>query len=183
MAVLIGVLILVLLIMGLASRKRRTKAWVKEERYEESGNWLDKRPGERGTWGSLDQEMAQERGQLVRRGRAVELAALIRQYAAVHDPGFADLPEDQNRKFRSYTRDQATQMIVTIEQISQGKVPTAAPVTEAAQSGALKKQILDFAYQHYPALLDLDIDTIRQFDLLAGSWSETVIGALEKLKT
>src|SRR5438128_2425710 len=100
MAALIGVLILILLIMGLVSRKRRIKTWVKEERYEESGNWLDKRPGERGTWGSLDQEMARERGQMVRQGRVVELAGLIRQYAATQDPVFANLPEDQNRTFR-----------------------------------------------------------------------------------
>ena len=183
MTALIGIFILVLLIMGLVSRKRRTKTWIKEERYEESGHWLDKRPGERGTWGSLDQEMARERGQMVWQGRIVELAGLIRQHAARLDPAFGSLPEDQNQTFRSYTRDQATRMIVLIEQVSQGKVPTAAPVTDAGRSEDLKKRILDFAYHHYPALLDLDIDTIRQFDLLAASWSETVVSALEKLKT
>ncbi len=183
MTALIGVLILVLLIMGMVSRKRRIKTWVKEERYEESGHWVDKRPGERGTWGSLDQEMARERGQVVRQGRIVELAELIREYAATHDPSFVNLPEDQNRTFRRYTRDQATQMIVLIEQFSRGKVPTATPATDAVRPEDLKKRILDFAYHHYPALLDLDIDTIRQFDLLADSWSKTVVSALEKWKT
>ena len=180
MAALVGILILVLLIAGLVSRKRRSKAWLQEERYEESGNWIDKRSGERGTWGSLDQEMARERGQLVRQGRVVELADLIRQYAAEQVPGFARLPEEQVRAFRSRTRTEAAQMMTTIEQISQGKIPVPMPAAGDFQHSALKKQLLDFAYRYYPALLDLDIDTIRQFDLLTGSWAETSIAGLEK---
>ncbi|MEO6036902.1 MAG: hypothetical protein ABIQ93_00730 [Saprospiraceae bacterium] len=171
-----------LLIAGLVSRKRRSKAWVREERYEESGNWIDKRSGERGTWGSLDEEMAQERGQVVRQGRVVELAEIIRQYAATQVPGFAALPEEQVRAFRHQTRIEAAKMLATIEQISLGKVPVAATAAGEFLYDALKRQMLDFAYRHYPALLDLDIDTIRQLDRLVGAWAETSMTELEQWK-
>ena len=178
MGVLIGVLVLGLLIAGLVSRKRSSKAWVKEERFEESGNWLDKRPGERGTWGSLDEEMAHDRHKLVRQGRAVELAEVIRQYAAGQYPELSALPEEETRKFRSFTRAQATQLVTTIEQSSKGKLLPASPVATGQPGGELKKQILDFSYHHFPALLDLDIETIRQFDAIISAWSEKVAAEL-----
>ncbi len=183
MGVLIGVLILVLLIAGLVSRKRSTKAWVKEERFEESGDWLDKRPGERGTWGSLDQEMAQDRGQLVRQGRVVELAELVRQYAAENHPGFNELSDEEIRAFRAYTRTEANQMITSMEQISQGKTPPSVLATETPRNNVLKKLVLDFAYRAYPRLLDLDIEAIRQFDQYTGAWADTAMNGLHKLKT
>ncbi len=183
MGVLIGVLILVLLIAGLVSRKRSAKAWVKEERFEESGNWLDKRAGERGTWGSLDQEMARDRGQVLRQGRVVELAEVIRQYAADNYPGFSALSEEEVRAFRSYTRSEAAQMIASMEQISKGKTPPSVLAAETPRNSVLKKQVLDFAYQAYPSLLDLDLEAIRQFDQFTGAWADTAMNGLPKLKT
>lgn len=178
LGILFGLLILVLLAVGLTRRKKSNRAWVKEERYEETGHWVDKRPGERGTWGSLDAEMTRDRQQLVRQGRTVELAELLRAYASAHAPGFAELPEDQVRAFRSYTRTQAGQMIATIEQIRDGQAPAAVTSVADAQNTALKKQILDFAYRQYPALLELDIDALRGFDLVVGEWAEGVMGKL-----
>jgi len=175
LGILFGVLILVLLAAGLTRRKRGARAWVKEERYEETGQWVDKRTGERGTWGSLDAEMTRDRQQLVRQGRVVELAELLRQYMAGHSPSFANLSEEQIMAFRTNTRAQAAQMITNIEQIKNGQPPVAAVVATVsagdAQHGALKKQMLDFAYRHYPALLELDIDTLRSFDLAVGKWA------------
>ncbi|MEO6758935.1 MAG: hypothetical protein ABIO24_05730 [Saprospiraceae bacterium] len=179
MAALVGILILILLVAGLVKRKRSDKAWVKEERYEESGQWMDKRSGERGTWGSLDAEMAHERGQLVRQGRAGELAELIRDYIAAHAPGLAGLPDEQLQVFRQQTRQEATRLVAAMEKISKGQKPPDVPAMSNAEHAALKKQLLDFAYHHYPPLLDLDIDTIRQFDLLAGAWAETAGRQLE----
>ncbi|MCY7329700.1 MAG: hypothetical protein LH618_14200 [Saprospiraceae bacterium] len=175
LGILFGVLILVLLAAGLTRRKRSARTWVKEERYEETGYWVDKRPGERGTWGSLDAEMTRDRQQLVRQGRVVELAELLRQYMAGHSPSFANLSEEQIRTFRTNTRAQAAQMITNIEQIKNGQPPVAAVSAGDAPYEALKKQILDFAYRHYPALLELDIDTLRSFDLAAGKWAAEVM--------
>ncbi len=171
LGILFGIIILVLLAAGISRRKRSAKAWVKEERYEESGNWIDKRPGERGSWGSLDAEMTRDRQHLVRQGRVVELAELLRKYALAHKPGFGELSEDQVRAFRTYTRTQAAQMIDNIEQIKNGQIPVSSPV-EKAQNAVLKKQILDFAYRQYPALLDLDIDTLRAFDSVVSGWAD-----------
>ncbi len=175
LGVLFGIVILVLLAVGLTRRKRSARAWVKEERHEESGHWIDKRSGERGTWGSLDAEMTQDRQQVVRQGRVVELAELLRAYASAHQPGFANLPEEKVRAFRTYTRNQAAQMIVGMEQIKDGQAPVVVATTEAAQHEVLKKQILDFGYHHYPALLELDIATLRGFDLSVGEWVVRVV--------
>jgi len=183
MGVLIGVLILVLLIAGLVSRKRSTKAWVKEERFEESGNWLDKRPGERGTWGSLDEEMSQERGQIVRQGRVVEMAEIIRQYAVETSPVFSGLSAEKLPAFRSHTRHQATQLVNTVEKISKGQLPPVVPADTPLLHSTLQKKTLDFAYQVYPGLLDLDIETIRQFDQYIGFWAATTMTGLEKWST
>lgn len=170
LGILFGILILVLLAVGLTRRKRSDRTWVKAERYEESGDWLDKRPGERGSWGSLDAEMTQDRRQLVRQGRIVELAELLRAYV------LAGRTEEEVRTFRTYTRTQAAQMIAGIEQVKAGQMPSAAVASAgAAQQEALKKQILDFAYRHYPGLLDLDIDTLRAFDLAVGNWAAGVM--------
>lgn len=176
--ILFGTLVLVLLIVGLVRRKKSDRAWVQEERFEESGDWIDKRAGERGSRGSLDAEMAHDRRQLVRQGRAVELAEVLRLYAAEHVADFASWSEDQVRNFRSYTRSQAGQMIAVIEQIHNGKAPAAAPSTGDAGHDALKKQILDFAYRHYPTLLELDIETLRAFDGVVGNWAEEVVGEM-----
>lgn len=170
LGILFGVLILVLLAAGLTRRKRSARAWVKEERYEETGHWVDKRPGERGTWGSLDAEMTRDRQQLVRQGRVVELAELLRQYITEHSLSYTTFSEEQIRAFRANTRAQAGQMITNIEQIKDGQPPVAVAAGDM-QHGVLKKQILDFAYRHYPALLELDIDTLRSFDLAAGKWA------------
>ncbi len=182
LVIFFGILILVLLIVGLIRRKKSDRAWVQEERYEESGDWIDKRPGERGSRGSLDAEMARDRQQLVRQGRAVELAELLRHYAAENSPGLAGLSEDQVKHFRTYTRTQAGQMITAIEQIRNGQAPAAAPSAGETRHDALKKQILDFAYRHYPALLELDIDLLRQLDQLVGNWAEGVMAEREKIR-
>ncbi len=175
LGILFGVLILVLLAAGLTRRKRSARAWVKEERHEETGHWVDKRPGERGTWGSLDAEMTQDRQQLVRQGRVVELAELLRAYSLAHQPGVGDLSEEQARIFRSYTRKQAAQIIAMMEQLKNGQVPVAITTVVHSPHSALKKQVLDFAYRHYPALLELDIDTLRGFDAVVGQWVEEVM--------
>jgi len=62
-------------------------------------------------------------------------------------------------------------MIANIEQIKNGQPPVAAVSAGDAPYEALKKQILNFAYRHYPALLELDIDTLRSFDLAVGKWA------------
>ncbi len=71
MEILFGLVVLALIIMGLRHRKKQDRKWLKEERYDESGAWIDKRAGERGTYGSRDREMEQER-HLIRRSGNIE---------------------------------------------------------------------------------------------------------------
>ena len=180
MNILFGLFVLAILVLGLINRKKSKKQWLKEERYEESGAWIDKRAGERGTWGSLDEEMDNARKHVAKAGRVTALADVVRNYAFEQYPGFHDLKDGQIKKFSVFVRSQAAQMIAVFEQIKHGETPepVRASYSNNDQVTALKKQILDFAYQHYPSLLDLDIPTIRQLDELAGAWAGELLGRI-----
>ncbi len=166
MSLLFGLLILILLATGLYLQRRQRKTWVREERYEESGDWLDKRSGERGTYGSLDAQREQERKSLADQGRVHELARLLRDYFFEHYPGFASLNNEQLKAFTTAARNQAGQLFQTANNLQQGQ-PTdshEAPNSEAEHIQPLKKIMLDFSYQAFPGLLDLDLERIKQFD-------------------
>ncbi|MCB0534547.1 MAG: hypothetical protein H6574_16395 [Lewinellaceae bacterium] len=179
MSILFGLLVLILLAAGLYLQRRQRKTWVKEERYEESGNWIDKRSGERGTYGSLDAQREQERKTLTDQGRANELARLLRDYFFEHYPGFANLNNDQLKAFTAAARNQASQLFQTASSLQKGQStdPHEAPDSETEHTQPLKKIMLDFSYQAFPALLDLELEQIKQFDRAAAS------GAAHLVKT
>jgi hypothetical protein len=184
MEMLFGLFVLVILIVGLMSRKREKTKWVREERYEESGDWIDKRPGERGTRGSLDKEREEERHGLTRQGRINDLALLLRTYVFEHYPGFSDLADDRIRLFHTFARSQAARMVAEMEQLRNGSLPEALAAHAPADpfTDALKKHIMDFAYRNFPQLLDLDLGTIRHFDRMAGGWAAETVERVRKLE-
>jgi hypothetical protein len=184
MGIVFGLFVIVILIAALLNRRRQSKAWVQEERHDESGAWVDKRAGERGTYGSLDVEMEQSRRNLTRQGRANDLSRLLRDYAFENYPGFHTLSDAQIKSYSNFVKNQVVLLLAVIEHLLDGQAPDPVenPPSEAAYHLALKKQILDFSYQHFPALLDLEIETIKQFDLYVGNLSNTLTEKIEEIK-
>lgn len=177
MSILFGLLVLILLAAGLYLQRRQRKTWVDEERYEESGDWIDKRSGERGTYGSLDAQREQERKTLTDQGRANELARLLRDYFFEHYPGFATLSNDQLKAFTTAARNQANQLFQTASNLQMGQPaePQDVPESETEHIQPLKKIMLDFSYQAFPALLGLDLEQIKQFDRAAASGAALLV--------
>ncbi|MEZ4918841.1 MAG: hypothetical protein R2792_07000 [Saprospiraceae bacterium] len=167
MGIGIGIAIIVLIAAGLYSRNKQKKAWVAEERYDESGNWLDKRAGERGTYGSLDEEMEAERKQTNKARKARELSSLIQKFAFEEIPGFHERHASQIKLFLDSAKTQGKLIAEVLEKASTGKLPAppdAAPQHEVLAEN-LKKQILAFAYQEYPGLLEQEIAQIQSLDV------------------
>jgi len=165
MEILFGLIILVLITVALLNRRREKKTWLREERYDESGNWIDKRAGERGTYGSLDAEREAERHTLTRQGRINDLALDIRNFAFEHIPGFHERSNADIKAFTTEARNRANQLFSVIEALKTGQLPETKDATlDDPRTQALKKYILHFSYEHYPWLLDQDLEAIQQLD-------------------
>ena len=184
MGIFFGLLVLALLIWGLRSRKKQKTEWVKEERYDESGAWLDKRRGERGTYGSLDEEMEHERQDQSKRLKTNELAHVIRSYCFAEYPGFAALSEAQTKACLAFIKTQAAMLAAAIEKMTEGQEPVIPDALVAADTrgAALKKRVLDFSFDRFPKLLDLEIEVIKKFDQMAGSMADAIVVEIERQK-
>ena len=108
MELLFGLAVIALLILGWRSRKKQEKDWLKDERHDESGAWMDKRAGERGTYGSLDAEMEQSRQSVSKQNRINELARLVRTYFFEEYPDFHLLNDEQIKKHIAFSKTQIT---------------------------------------------------------------------------
>ena len=183
MGIIFGLAVLVLLFLGLWNRKKQDKKWVNEERYDESGAWIDKRAGERGTYGSLDLEMEKERHWISRLGKIEGMAYLIQTHCFEQYPGRFPLNDPNMKTWLAFTKTRATTFVAMIEKLVGGKIPEA-PVPNVGDDEnrrSLKKKILDYSYERFPKLLDIDLDVIKKFDLLAGQLSDAVIDEAERL--
>ena len=184
MEIFFGLLAIALLIWGLRSQKKQKKEWVKEERYDESGAWLDKRTGERGTYGSLDSEMEQDRKIQSNRLKTNELASVFRSYCFEEYPGFATLGDAETKACLAFIKVQAAALVAVIEKITagQGSDSPSEPVSTEIHSLALKKRALDFSFDNFPKLLDLEIEMIKKFDLVAGCIAADITAEVERQK-
>ena len=185
MGIAFGLFVAVILVIALLNRRKQNKTWVKEERHDESGAWVDKRAGERGTYGSLDAEMEQERRNRMQQGRINELARIIRDYAFEHYPGFHSLSDAQIKEYNVFVKNQVAGLQIVIGKLPGGLTPDLDdPLpSETPHTEAIKKLILDFSFEPYPALLDLEIETIKQFDRYAGKVANALTGKIEEFKT
>ncbi len=166
--ILFGLLILVLVVIALWRRKQETEAWLRDERYDESGSWLDKRSGERGTYGHLDAEQEAERFALSRQGRIADLSIAIRNYCLEHLPALQRQNDAVVLAFSRQTRRQLEHFFDLVERARQGyQLPTPPKTPEAPHAVALKKQILNTAFEQYPWLLDWDIPQLKHLDACA----------------
>jgi hypothetical protein len=179
MGIVFGLFLLAVLIAGLLHRRHEKKTWLREERHEESGNWIDKRAGERGTYGSLDAEREAERHALSRQGRISDLALDLRNYAFEHIPEFHERSDADLRNFTATARSEAGRLLSTAEAILNGQAPEVPAAGDDPHTKALKKLLLDFSYEQFPQLLDLELDAIRQFDRFAAG---IAAGLLEKMQ-
>lgn len=166
MSIIFAILIVVLIAAALLHRRREKRSWLREERYDESGAWVDKRASERGTYGRLDAEREAERYALTRQGRISDLALDLRNFAFEHVPGFHERSDAQLRAFTQTAKAHAAELFAAAEALLDGQSPeTAEPPSDTHPlAEMLKKRILHALYDQYPALLDLDLDVIRQLD-------------------
>ncbi|MCC6460447.1 MAG: hypothetical protein IT260_08255 [Saprospiraceae bacterium] len=184
MEIAFGFFVLVIFLVAFYQRRQTRKTWVAEERQEERGDWIDKRAGERGTYGSLDAEREQERKTLAQQGRAIELARLVRTYAFDHYPGFHELSDAQLKAFSAYARLQAAQLIEILEALLAGRglnQQSAAAASGNVHAGAIKTILLDYAYAQFPALLDLELETIKALDQQAAGMADALLANIEAL--
>ncbi len=177
MQLIIALVILILIVAALLNRRRQRNSWVAEERRDESGNWIDKRSGERGAYGSLDAEMEAERYALTRKGRINDLALLLRSYAFEQVPQFHTGSDDQIKAFTTLARNRASQLFGQIDALLAGRMPEAEPVQTPVDEHqpAVKKLIMEYCYEQFPALFDMDLDRIKHFDRLANAMAGALV--------
>lgn len=162
-------MLVLLIYLGWRSRKQQDHRWIKEERYEESGDWLDKRASERGTYGSLDAERETDRQQLRREVK-------INQVAKIFEKNWATAGDEDGRNRKEIFKTTAKKFIELAEQTAAGITPDQPDKPENLPTPLqnLKKELLGFAYENYPALLDLEIETIKKFDRATGELARGV---------
>ncbi|MFN0033799.1 MAG: hypothetical protein ACKVUS_01950 [Saprospiraceae bacterium] len=184
MEILFGLLVIALIVLGLRNRKKQKKEWLREERYDESGAWIDKRVGERGTFGSLDEEMEANRQYIAIQGKVSELAQAVQAFCFAQIPDFQNLSDAQLKQHLALCKSEIGGLFEHIEGLVSGR---GASIAESAfpQNGlrtALKKQVLDFSFERFPSLLDLEIEQIQKFDLAAEQAAGRVLGEISRLK-
>lgn len=170
MQLIFALVILALIVLAVLNRRKQRKTWVAEERREEGGAWVDKRAGERGAYGSLDAEMEAERYALTRKGRINDLALALRSYAFEQVPHFHTLSDEQIKTFTAFARTRSAQLFDQIDALQAGRLPEpeAGAGVENGHTPALKKLIMNFCYEQFPGLFDLELEVIKHFDRLAG---------------
>ncbi len=174
MEILFALLVLALVVLGLRNRKKQKKEWVKEERYEESGGWIDKRSGERGTYGALDEEMEANRHYIAKQSKISELALAVQGILFTQSRDFHRLSDQQVKSHLAFCKSEIGGLFEYIEQITNGRTVNIAETSFAPDvlRAALKKQVLDFSFERFPKLLDLEIEQIQKFDLAAEQVAE-----------
>jgi len=184
MEIAFGLLVLVLIVLGLRNRKKEKKEWVKEERYDESGAWIDKRTGERGTYGSLDEEMEANRQYIAKQGKISELALAIQTFCFAQHPDYPNLSEGQIKSHLAFCKSELAGLFDQIENLTKGRGIAVAEASFSADDlrKALKKQVLDFSFERFPKLLDLEIEQIQKFDLATELLAQKVLVEIKRLE-
>ena len=182
MEIVFGLMVLALIILGLRNRKKRNKTWLKEERFEESGDWIDKRPGERGAYGSLDEEMESNRLKIARQSKINDLVHEIQAWCFENHPDYPFLNEEQLKRHSASCKSMVAGLFDQIEQLLRGREPVIEDglLPQAALHTGLQKIMLNFAYNHFPKLLDLEIGQIQRFDLLTQTLASRMLSGIGK---
>ncbi len=184
MEIAFALIVLALIILGLRNRKKEKKTWIKEERYEESGDWIDKRSGERGTYGSLDDEMEANRQYIARQSKVSELAIAVQASCFAQQADYQNLTTDQLKRHLAFCKSELNGLLEQIEHLLKGRglliAESTLPPNELIR--VLKKQVLDFSFERFPKLLDLEIEQIQRFDQAAEQVAGRIWGEIARLK-
>lgn len=145
---------------------------------------MDKRAGERGLYGSLDEERETERRNIAQQGQASELTRRIREYCFEQYPGFHALSDAQIRLFIEFLKEKTGEYVVLLSDVAAGRLPGETEPAQAKSESlpAIKRAMLDFAYERFPALLDLDIDVLKRLDRHTEVLGAAIIERIEALK-
>jgi len=183
MEIVFGLIVLVLIVFGLRNRKKEKKEWVKAERFEESGDWIDKRSGERGTYGSLDEEMEANRLFIAQKSKVSELTQAVQSFYFAQYPDFQTLTDAQIKSHLAYSKSEFFRLFDQIDVLLKGRdiQLTASEFLPDTLRSALKKVVLDFSWVQFPKILDLEIEKIRQFDIAAEEVAGRLLGDLGRL--
>ncbi|MFN0213709.1 MAG: hypothetical protein ACKVT2_05585 [Saprospiraceae bacterium] len=183
MEIAFGLIVLALIVLGLINRKKEKKVWVEAERFEESGNWIDKRSGERGTYGSLDDEMEAGRRYIANKSKISILAQAIQSFLFLNHPGFSKLENEKIKHHLSFCKSEVQGLLEHISMLESGQVISLEPfdIPDNDLRTALKKQVLDLSFEHFPRLLDLEIEEIKRFDLATEVLASRVLSEIERI--
>jgi len=184
MEIIFAIAVLALLAIGLLNRKKQKKEWVKEERFEESGDWLDKRSGERGTYGSLDEEMEANRLYIAKKSKVSELALSIQAAIFAQSVDFQKLNQDQIKSHLAFCKAEIAGLFELFDQWMNGKqvaTPKQMP-PESEFHAPLKKLVMDFSFERFPKLLDLEIEEIQKVDLSAAEMVSKILAEAARLQ-
>lgn len=177
MEILFGLLVIVLLVLGLRTRKKRSHAWKAEERFEESGDWIDKRTGERGTYGSLDDEMEANRQYIARKAKISALSMAVQRTLFAELPAYAQLEKAALSEDLALIKREIGRVFVQIHEAESGlplELSNATFVDDAFKQ-QIKKQILDFCFESFPYLLDWEISEIQKLDKICAHCASLIV--------
>lgn len=180
MEIVFALLVLALIVLGLRNRRKEKKEWVREERFDESGAWIDKRSGERGTYGSLDEEMESNRSYISRQGKVSALAQSIQTYCFEQIPDFSNRSDAALKRHFETCKSEINGYFAQIDTMLSGKglpVKATTPESDSLRDG-LKKRILDGAYEYFPGLLDLEIHLLQQFDMATAQMADRILAEI-----
>ena len=177
MEILFGLLVIVLLVLGLRGRKKSRQEWKKEERFDESGDWIDKRGGERGTYGSLDNEMESNRQYIAQKAKESALSMAIQRSLYAEQSTYSQLDKAAIKKDLDGIKLLIGHLIAQIQATQSGMALPISPIREIEHDlvGKIKKQILDFCLENFPFLLDWEISDIQNLDQICGETADKIV--------
>ena len=179
MEILFGLLVIVLLVVGLRARKKSRHEWKKEERFEERGDWIDKRSGERGTYGSLDDEMESNRQYIAQKAKVSELSMAVQRSLYAEKEAYNILEKKALTQHLDGIKREIGHLFAQI-QAAQSGLPLPVPNSlrlQDALTGRIKKQILDFCFETFPYLLDWEIADIQKLDQICDFTAHSILTA------
>lgn len=184
MEILFALLVLALLVLGVLNRKKSKREWIKEERHDESGIWIDKRSGERGTFGSLDEEMESNRKYIAKQAKVSELAQIMQHFCAIQTAEYQKLSSEKTPRFFAFCKSEADWLLGHVENFTRDQPGSISNIQYPPNPlrDNLKKRVLDFSFEHFPQLLELEIEQIKKFDNAAEQLSERTLQEMERLQ-
>ncbi len=170
-----SIAILLLLVLGLWQRNKKEKALRQDEAADESGEWIERRSGERGTYGMLDRERETARKHIHYQSQIDELALLVRRWFFESYPGYHAL---EDHRLRGHTQFCKAQLLDFARQLPVLPKAVDPPAMTHTGDPTLCQIIRQFSFQLYPGMLDLDTESLQRLDTRVGLLASDLISFL-----